>query len=163
VESDSGKTLTRESFLETAGRYPFGMYRESAQKVVRDPIAVDESGALVCVGEVPENTTLAIMKGTPENLISAARLACDEALAVENGNCPVDPQTQVWVADCISRALFLGKDFSSELGIINDQARSAGITSPIKGALTLGEISSHGHGVLEYLNKTIVVGGFSER
>ncbi len=154
VESDSGITLTRENFFEISKSYPFGMYRENSEDIVRDPIAVNENDELVCVGEVPENSALNILKGEPDNLIEASAEAAKMIFTGGKENLK-----DVFLIDCISRALFLGDRFQEELNTINKFWKGE---NEITGALTLGEISTHSKGILEFFNKTTVIGAFYE-
>jgi hypothetical protein len=153
VETDSGATLTREDFFNTAKGYPFGIYKEEAEDIVRDPIIATEAGELVCVGEVPENAALNIFKGDKPALVRAAGQAADHRQYLAGRR----PQ-QSLVIDCISRVLFLEEDFSKELAAVKQGITVSGVQSAPVGALTLGEISSDGNGFLEFYNKTIVVG-----
>ncbi len=139
-----------DNFFDIAKGYPFGMFKENAEAVVRDPISVNEEGHLICVGEVPENSILHILKGQKDNLINAASLAAKKCQPDMINN-PFQPI----VFDCISRVLFLEDNFSEELQAIKKELPSENDTI---GALTLGEIASHGHGYIEFFNKTIVVG-----
>lgn len=152
VEADSGRTLTAEGFFDIAKSYPFGMHREGAEPIIRDPIGVDEQGRLRCVAEVPQNAAMAIMKGEPQALVDAARQAAADAAA------GAGPQARTWVVDCISRTIFLGDGFGDELAAVAGAV--AGGAEGMQGLLTLGEISSHGDGTLSFFNKTIVVGAF---
>lgn len=150
VEEDSGKKITKSNFFDIAKGYPFGIYKESMEDIVRDPIAVNDNGELICVGEVHENTVLNILKGKNDLLINAAGKAAE--------NCKIDELKDInnaFVIDCISRVLFLGDSFSDELKAVKDKLPS--IINPV-GILTLGEISSYGAGYLEFFNKTTVVG-----
>ncbi|EAY26822.1 FIST signal transduction protein [Microscilla marina] len=147
VEESSGERLLQNSFFDIAKGYPFGITKEGLEVVVRDPIMVNAQGDLVCVGEVPQNASLAILKGDKQNLIKAAKEAAEA--------CDNSRQSLCMVFDCISRVLFLEDDFDKEL-----QAVKKGLGNPAQllGALTLGEISSYGDGYIEFFNKTIVVG-----
>ena len=80
VESNCGKKITARSFDRISMEYPFGVYKEGCEDVVRDPIAVNEKGELICVGEVPENTSLYILHGEKESLLSAAGQAARDSL-----------------------------------------------------------------------------------
>jgi hypothetical protein len=152
VEADARTVLTRETFFTVASGYPFGIRKEGQEAVVRDPVAVGEGGSLVCVGDVPENAVLSIHKGEAATLIAAAGQAAREARPPG----PVKVR-QCLLADCVSRALFLGDRFGEELAAIAaGLGETATGTRPI-GMLTLGEISSHGQGYLEFFNKTCVV------
>ena len=152
VEADAGVELTREGFFDVSKGYPFGMVKEGAEHIVRDPIAANEQGELVCVGEVPENTVLSILKGASDSLVQAAGQAAEDSRAMEG------KPFQSLVIDCISRVLFLEDGFGRELSAVRRALATAGRASVPEGALTLGEISSSGEGLLEFYNKTIVVG-----
>ncbi len=154
VEDDSGVKLQVEKFYDLAMRYPFGIYKERAEDIVRDPIMANEKGELICVGEVPENSLLNILKGESESLIQAAGQATKEA-------CRTAIHSSL-VADCVSRTLFLGEDFTKELAAVKENLVRAGEQVIPAGMLTLGEIASYGETFLEFFNKTIVVGGCYE-
>jgi hypothetical protein len=147
--------ITPENFFRVASGYPFGIRKEGQEVVVRDPVAIGEGGRLVCVGDVPENAALSILKGEPRHLVAAAGQAAREA-ALDGAR---GSRGHVWhslLADCVSRALFLGDRFSEELAALEDGLRGAEPCRPV-GMLTLGEISSQGEGYLEFFNKTSVV------
>lgn len=153
VESDSGKKIDKDNFFDIAKGYPFGIYKEKSEDIVRDPLAINDEGELICVGEVPENSVLYYLKGIPESLISAAKQAASD--------CKIDEKyTQIdcLVIDCISRVLFLENDFSKELEGVKEIYKSINNNLVLEGILTLGEISSYGTGLLEFFNKTIVSG-----
>lgn len=150
VEESSGQSFLQTAFFDLAKGYPFGINKEGLEVIVRDPIMVNDQGDLICVGEVPQNASLAILKGDKHTLIHAAgeaALAC-----LRSGQ---NERSHYLVFDCISRVLFLEDDFNKEL-----QAVKKGLGNPeqLSGALTLGEISSYGDGYIEFFNKTIVVG-----
>jgi len=151
VDQDSGQTITADNFFSIAKGYPFGMIREQEEDIVRDPISVGENGALICVGEVPTNSALFILKGKDENLIQAAQQAYEESQSGLAG-----AKGPLLVVDCISRTLFLEDQFADELAVLNPG------DSPVVGMLSLGEISSYGKGALAFFNKTIVVGQLVE-
>jgi hypothetical protein len=153
VEADSRDIFTENNFFTIAKGYPFGMIKDYAESIVRDPLAVGSNGELFCVGAVPENSVLDILKGQPASLIKAAgQAAADSNIA--NGNQIV---CQL-IFDCISRVLFLENCFDEELTVVNDSLAKEGYNGFPLGALTLGEISSYGDGYLELFNKTIVTG-----
>ncbi len=153
VEEDAGQSFANEDFFTLAKNYPFGMQRKSAEDIVRDPVAVNEEQGLVCVGDVPENSVLHILKGESDNLILAAAAAAEESSRSGIAN------PEIWVADCISRSIFLEDEFTDELRAVSGAFASGARNDALSGMLTLGEISSHGQGSLEFFNKTIVVGG----
>lgn len=155
VEQDSDQTLTRDNFFEIAKGYPFGILKAGQEDIVRDPIIVQDEKTLVCVGEVPENASLHILKGSHASLTTAARQAASDSAS------QIDPKHQVhsvMIVDCISRVLFLEENFLQELDALQKGLGALGEHLIPEGALTLGEISSYGEGFLEFFNKTIVVG-----
>ena len=153
IEEDSWKTFNDENFFDLAKGYPFGIIRETGEDIVRDPIAVDKNGSMICVGEVPENTVLYILKGNNEALINAA------TVAVEESNADVKQDVQhTFIIDCISRTLFLENEFTKELEAIYNSVKNTDGEAMPQGVLSLGEISSNGEGFLEFYNKTLVIG-----
>ncbi|APY08079.1 hypothetical protein BWZ20_07100 [Winogradskyella sp. J14-2] len=154
VEEHSGKIFTEDNFFEIAKGYPFGILKESAECIVRDPLMVNEKGEIVCVGELEDNTVVDILNGNEESLIQAAKSATQESIKQASA-----PRKAILI-DCISRILFLDKNFDKELSAVTGTLEESFNNVSIGGALTLGEISSYGEGFLEFYNKTIVVGLF---
>lgn len=141
--------LSADDFYAVAQSYPFGLSRFENEKIVRDPFSVTADGAIVCVGEVPENCFIHIMKGDKDELIEAASQAVGNAM----NNYPGDSKSlPTLLFDCISRSIFLQDRFSEELDAVKKSA------SPLFGALTIGEIGNKGNSYLELFNKTSVVG-----
>ncbi len=132
-----GVNIDEKNFFDVAKAYPFGISRIEGEHIIRDPLMLKD-GRIVCAGKVPQNCLLTIMKGEKERLIEAA----------ENCSRCVDADV-VFVADCISRVLYLNKDFRKELRAIEKDCF---------GILTIGEIASS-ENFIEFHNKTIVVGG----
>ncbi len=153
LDKDSGKDIQQDNFFSIAKGYPFGIIKDNGEDIVRDPISTGDNGELICVGEVPENTVLYILKGHQEELIQSAKSATEECLKGVTENI-----YDALIVDCISRTLFLEDEFSQELGAIETQMQNAGTATRAQGILSLGEIASSGEGVLEFYNKTLVVG-----
>lgn len=150
VGRHAGCVLSRETFFDVAKAYPFGLYREGQEPVVRDPIAV-HGDAIRCVGDVPENAMLHILHGTPRQLRDAAAEAATLSRKRSGG--------PFLVVDCVSRAIFQNDEFAGELVAI-DQVLASAVRPVWGGALSLGEVALEESGLLELYNKTIVVGGF---
>ncbi|WP_459209474.1 FIST signal transduction protein [Aquimarina rhabdastrellae] len=151
LKKDTDKQINEQNFFDIAKGYPFGIVKQNSECVVRDPIATNEKGELICVGEVPENTILDVLKGENDSLIKSAKEATQLAL-----NASHNP-SHAFIIDCISRVLFLEDDFDTELNAIHQALVKTPSITQINGALTLGEISSY-NGYLEFFNKTIVIG-----
>lgn len=155
IKADSGQVIDQAGFFDIAKSYPFGIFKEGSEDIVRDPISVGDSGDLVCVGQVPENTLLHILKGEPEQLIASARIATLDCLDMQTSW----PIQDLVVFDCISRRLFLGADFDKELEAVRTVLQEQQIQVEPYGALSLGEISNRKETIIEFYNKTIVIGG----
>lgn len=149
VEENTKETLSAENFFGIAKGFPFGMQKDGTETIVRDPLSVNENGELVCVGEVPQNSILEILEGNSEELIDAARLAARDCSNIEV------KVEKALVFDCISRVLFLETNFEKELKAIQSEVNIKSKDVHFEGALTLGEISSHGQGTLEFLIKQL--------
>ena len=157
VEPVSGQLIEEDNFFEVSKSFPFGIYKEGTESLVRDPLAVSPDGGLICVGDVPENSVLEVLIGHKNTLISSASQAA-YASVPENENCKLS-----LISDCISRVLFLEDEFEEELEAIVSQIHINEPAIPIWGMLTLGEIASVGDtGALEFFNKTIVVSSLFE-
>ncbi len=154
-KKEEKEALQADNFFEIAKCYPFGIYREGQEDIVRDPIMVGEGNSLICVGEVPENTVLNILKGEVGHLIQSAQNAIQDTIVTEAA---ADRLRHTLVFDCISRTLFLEGSFEEELAVINQKIKSRRKEVTPQGVLSLGEISSYGEGMLEFFNKTIVIG-----
>lgn len=147
VEEDSGQKFGVNNFFDLAKAYPFGLDRISGDVVVRDPL-FRQGKALVCVGDVPINHIIYILKGDVDHLLEASR-RCVQII-------PADQlPLMALLFDCISRALFLQERFAEEINTIH-QALPCGV--PLVGGLSLGEIADGGNTCLELFNKTLVLG-----
>ncbi len=154
VELHANKQFTNNNFFDIAKGYPFGIVKDNAECIVRDPLMVNDLGEIICVGELEDNTLVDILNGNENSLIQASKLAAEESL--EQAISP----TKAIIIDCISRVLFLEDNFDQELNAITQTIKEKHPNISISGALTLGEISSYGEGFLDFYNKTVVVGLF---
>ena len=91
------------------------------------------------------------MKGNPASLVESTGLAVKELLK-ESDSCK---NQDVMVFDCISRSIFLGDNFPSEL---EEMKRFMTADSTLFGALTLGEICSDTDKYISFYNKSCIVG-----
>lgn len=153
VEAHCERPFSEVEFSAIARTFPLGIESVDDHFLVRDPIK-QAGDSLICVGEVPENATVYLLKGEPGALIAsaaeAAQAACSEHQRREN----VFGLPIAIVFDCISRVLFLGSAFDDELAALDAALIDCG---DVFGALTLGEIASSKGGVIELLNKSTVV------
>ena len=155
IRTRTGQTVTLENFYDLAKGFPFGLSRIEGKVVVRDPLKV-EDGNLICVGEVPANHLVYILKSDVSGLLNASKAA---AKSVAASDC-IDKKSPVFVFDCVSRVLYLEDRFRSELNGIKQALPDSG---EMIGALSLGEIACSGDTCLEFFNKSIVIGVFREQ
>lgn len=158
IAEDVAQPLTRENFPVLSRAYPLGLVREGQDSLVRNPIGVSAEGCLRCVGEVPENAVLEILKGDKRSLVAAAAQAATDCGAGVTGQF-----AQGMIVDCVSRWLFLADEFAAETQCLDKTLRQkwTEVTS-VPGVLTLGEIAARGGEALELRNKAVIVGAFYE-
>lgn len=148
VEPHSGKSFTELPFFDLATSYPFGIAKLGSERVIRDPVSVDQDLNIICVGEVPVGEYVDILHGEPENLITATGEALQRAWADFPDS--ATPGLSLFI-DCLSRALFLKEKYSEELqAATSEDVVSVGICS-------IGEVANSGKDYIEFYNKTSVV------
>lgn len=138
-------------FVSIAKSYPFGIQTVDDEHIVRDPISFNNKNAIQCVGEIPAGVKVDILYGDKDTLLSAASWAYK--IASENAKKSVHASMHFMV-DCISRVMFLGKDFDQELAAVSIDSNE------LFGICSLGEIADSKNGYLEFYNKTITMGIF---
>jgi hypothetical protein len=111
----------------------------------------------LCVGEVPENSILNVLYGSPASMQAAAAAAASAALA----QLPPAARPE-WgcVALCISRQLYWGGDFAQELeqlaASLDRDSRWQATGRRPQGFLCLGEVYANGNSLPNFLNKSLV-------
>ncbi|HET9033394.1 MAG TPA: FIST C-terminal domain-containing protein [Dokdonella sp.] len=156
VEADSSMRFAETDFFSISKTYPLGIGSVDGEFLVRDPIKQSEA-ALICVGDVPENATIHLLKGDASALIAAAGGAAEAALAMRRSRLKEDHLTprMAMIFDCISRRLFLDDRFAEELGAIDAALPDLDC---VVGVLSIGEIASSRRGMIELMNKSILIG-----
>ena len=151
IKDYSGIELGKNLFLNISKSYPFGIYKEESEFIVRDPIIADGS-SITCIAEIQENTILYLLTSNKNALIEAAGSTFKTTKSIK-------PNAQSGlIFDCITRALFLDQDFKHELSAVYDSFQKCSPGIQPEGALSLGEIALNGRGNLEFFNKTLVTG-----
>ena len=153
VEQITSYRFTGTNFFEISKNFPLGVLGINDDILVRDPIQV-LNNELYCVGSVPVNSMLYVLKGHADQLVTAAENAGIMAAKESSRNNP-DSMGIAIAFDCVSRVLYLGEKFSSELAAIQ---RGVGKNRTIIGALSIGEIANTLRGTINLLNKSIVIG-----
>lgn len=129
VEDGYKQRLTADNFYEMAVHFPVAILRADGEPLVRIPVALNESGAMYCVGEVPANALLTVVTGPqPGDRQSADYLV--QALGKT-------PAKATLVFACAGRCLHLGETAASaELADLRQRLPAPAML----GAVTLGEI-----------------------
>lgn len=152
VEANAGTSCGEAGFAAMAMSYPLGIENLDGEILVREPIHLRDDH-MVCVGEIHENSVVYLLKGDPDNLVAAAGHTARSLSGMQTRDKP----GPVMLFDCISRALFLGDDFSRELENISNNLVKK---DAFFGALTIGEICSNPNGQVKFLNKSTVLAAF---
>ena len=130
VFSQYGVKVTKENFYENAVHFPFGIVRADGEVLVRIPVSLQDDGSLFCVGEVPENSVLALLKAEDADSSTTVEHIVKHFAAQA-------PQTLLTFY-CAGRRMHMGDNAASELSALQQKLNSTNIV----GALSLGEIGS---------------------
>lgn len=130
VLTEYGVTLTRDNFYTYGVHFPFGVIT-ALDVLVRIPVGLTDSGAIFCVGEVPPNSSLRVLRA-PE----LAASACVSQLTQQLGNSTVNQTLTTFY--CAGRRMHFGNDTAQELTQLADSCQA----SMLCGALTLGELDT---------------------
>ncbi|MEW6163943.1 MAG: FIST C-terminal domain-containing protein [Pseudomonadota bacterium] len=139
VRREYGVELTRENFYGYGVHFPFGILHANGEVVVRIPVALTDDGALHCIGEVPENTLLVLLRA-PEACASRCFESLVDGLSAGTGTARGMPLLAFY---CAGRRLHLGAAAATELAELQRRTGAA----IVGGALSLGEI---GHRAASY-------------
>ncbi len=145
IESHSGKTLKTEEFFEVARSYPLGINRLTGDNIVRVANRLSEDFALICTGDVLENSSIQILHANQTQLIDAAKNA-----STLSENKSYQKSFKLYIG-CLARLLVLGENFSQEIEAIYAEDEL------LVGALSIGEIANNKDHYLELYNSTAVV------
>ncbi|MGH1486764.1 MAG: FIST signal transduction protein [Cellvibrionaceae bacterium] len=148
IKSLSGEKIDETNFFEIAKNFPLGIIDLSGNVLVRDPITFDQK-SLECVGNIPTNVTVNILKGNKKTLIESAEKVAENLTKIDNAQI-------LMLFDCISRVLYLEENFHQEM----DALQKSDPSLPMLGALSLGEIANTQNSAIHLLNKSTVIGTF---
>jgi hypothetical protein len=129
-----GVEVDHENFYRYGVRFPFGIVRGDGEVVVRIPVALEADGSLFCVGEVPANSLLTLLRAPAVD----SKLTVDTLLSglAERGG---PPGQDLVLFYCAGRRLYLGNE-AALAELADFRARSG--ARRVAGALSLGEIGS---------------------
>lgn len=127
--------LRKEPLARMAITYPLGIKEPGMDEyLVRDPITVDEKGAIACAAEIPQGSEIRLMIGSKEKAVEAAedaaqKLMNDFALAKSK-------PAFVLMFNCIAREKLFGERAADEIRAV---MRIIGEDVPLLGFYTYGE------------------------
>jgi len=152
--------IRKEPLARMAITYPLGMkIKTSDEFLVRDPITVDDEGAITCAAEVPEGSEVNLMIGNKEEAIKAAEKAAKIAKDQLKGKAPA----AILVFNCIARKKLFGRHADSEINTIKS---ILGKNVPLIGFYTYGEIAPFGifdkYRKSHFHNETVVIVAIGE-
>lgn len=134
VKTEYGVDINRENFYQYSVCFPFGIVLASGEILVRIPVSLKEDGSIFCVGEVPPNSVLALLRAPAvDSLETVMRLT--EGLASLNGP---DEGLEILAFYCAGRRLYLCDKSEDEISELGRRTKAL----QIGGALSLGEIGS---------------------
>lgn len=133
IKAEYGVDLSRDNFYDLAVHFPFGLITV-LDVLVRIPVAVTDDGALFCVGEVPPNTLLKLLRA-PDFADSTGVEQIHEAF---NAVRPTSADRPLLTFYCAGRRMHFGPQAETELAQLEHRLQPA----TMFGALTLGEIDS---------------------
>jgi hypothetical protein len=144
-----GEHVEMEHFSAFAMTHPLGIPQADGEYLIRDPVAVDDHGALRFMAGIPNGALVRVMDGTPTMLIDAAHIAARVARS-DAGT----PLGGALVFDCVSRYMILRDGMCQELAACS---AALGESVPLFGCLTFGEVGAFGARMPQFHNKTMVV------
>lgn len=126
--------LRKEPLARMAITYPIGLkipgYDD--EYLIRDPITVDENGAITCAAEIPEGSEVRLMIGSKEKAIDAAKEAAHHVMSELGEQKP----KFALMFNCIAREKLYGQSASEEIKAVLD---IIGKDTPLIGFYTYGE------------------------
>lgn len=137
--------LRKEPLARMAITYPLGIKISGYEDeyLIRDPITVDEQGAITCAAEIPEGSEVRLMIGSKEKAIEAAEEAAKRVMNELGEQRP----KFVFMFNCIAREKLYGQSANEEIKAVLD---IIGRETPLIGFYTYGEQAPLGG---EYKNR----------
>lgn len=127
--------LRREPLARMAITYPLGLKLPDLDEyLIRDPITVDEKGAITCAAEIPMGSEIRLMIGNKEKAIEAAEEAARKVMTnLQSEN--AKPRF-VLIFNCIAREKLFAQKAKDEIDAIMN---ILGSDVPLLGFYTYGE------------------------
>jgi hypothetical protein len=134
---EKAEDLKKEPLARMAITYPLGIkIPELDEYLIRDPITVDEKGAITCAAEIPEGSEIRLMIGSKEHAIEAAQEAAKK-LMKEFEIAGTKPKLLL-MFNCIAREKLFSQKAKDEIAAVME---IIGRDVPLLGFYTYGEIA----------------------
>ena len=132
---EKAEDLKKEPLARMAITYPLGIkIPELDEYLIRDPITVDDKGAITCAAEIPEGSEIRLMIGSKEKAIEAAQDAAKKLMRdfEEQKSKP----KLILMFNCIAREKLFGRAANDEIQAVME---IIGKDVPLLGFYTYGE------------------------
>ena len=134
VLEECGVALSADNFYQYACYFPLGILQANNEVVVRIPVAIHSDGSIVCVGDVPANTSLVLLHAPQLNESQCVKQICHRLQT----DLPEISGWPLLTFYCAARRIHLDGDTLKEL----TNLKSCTGATKLVGALSLGEIGS---------------------
>lgn len=157
--------LKQEPLAQMAITYPLGIKMPDFDEyLIRDPLTVDDQGAITCAAEIPKGSEIRLMIGNKEKAIEAAQDAARHMMK-EFETDKTKPKF-ILIFNCIAREKLFGQKAKQEIDAVMD---IVGSDIPLLGFYTYGEQAPLGGEIRNpnrvrsaFYNETIVILGVGE-
>ncbi|MDH5720349.1 MAG: FIST C-terminal domain-containing protein [Spirochaetia bacterium] len=137
--------ITKDTFYENSVHFPFGIILASGEILVRIPVKLEEDGSLFCVGEIPENSMITLLKAPDRDKL--------ETPAVLMKRISKNNKAANFLYYCAGRRMHMRENAVYEIKELARLKKDFNFF----GALTLGEAGSlSGKGYPAFHNGTLV-------
>ena len=127
--------LRKEPLARMAITYPLGIKLPGMEEyLIRDPITVDEKGAITCAAEIPEGSEIRLMIGSKEKAVEAAQDAARKLM--KDFEVEKSRPKFVLMFNCIAREKLFGQKANDEIQAVME---IIGEDVPLLGFYTYGE------------------------
>lgn len=134
---EKAEDLKKEPLARMAITYPLGIKApELDEYLIRDPITVDEKGAITCAAEIPEGSEIRLMIGSKEHAIEAAQEAARKLMR-DFKAAGATPKF-VLMFNCIAREKLFAQKAKDEIDAVME---IIGKDVPLLGFYTYGEVA----------------------
>ena len=134
---EKAEDLKKEPLARMAITYPLGIKApELDEYLIRDPITVDDKGAITCAAEIPEGSEIRLMIGSKEHAIEAAQEAARKLM--KDFEAAGSKPKFLLMFNCIAREKLFAQKAKDEIDAVME---IIGRDVPLLGFYTYGEVA----------------------